>query len=54
MKPNPRIILLILSICLLALGSLVAPGSSRQQKTYEMKNVGGKMNQCTCTQRLER
>ncbi|MGB2868346.1 MAG: hypothetical protein WBD36_07845 [Bacteroidota bacterium] len=54
MNQKSRIILLILSTSLVALGTLFAFGSSRQQKNYEMKNVGGKTNQCTCTQRLER
>ena len=54
MRPNFKTIHVIIWTTVLVLGALFASGSAGEPKQYEMQNVGGRSNQCTCTQRLER
>ena len=47
-KSNVAVLILLIAALLLLLGGF--PG----ERGVEMTNVGGKMNNCTCSQRLER
>jgi len=54
MRSNFRTIHVIIWTTVLVLGALFASGSAGEPMKYEMQNVGGHSNNCTCTQRIER
>jgi len=53
LRSNLKIVILLTTTCLILIGTLIVYGSVEKKKTMQMTNVGGKTNQCNCTERLE-
>lgn len=48
-----KVLILLATMCLLVLGSLLVYGSMEEKRSTQMTNVGGRTNQCNCTERIE-
>jgi hypothetical protein len=53
LKANLKYLILLATTSLILLTALVVYGSIEKKKSMQMTNVGGRTNQCNCTERIE-
>jgi len=53
LRSNFKVVILLATASMIVVGTLFVYGSIEKKKSAQMTNVGGRTNQCNCTERIE-